>query len=76
VGLGKDFRAPDFADDVLDSHGGELLALFVDRVRLTTGADMSIGYQAQRLLTAFRRALGEDAARPLEIALIDAGLSR
>lgn len=73
IGLGERFFTREFPEDVLGTHGTELVAFFAERVRNTSSRDHMMSYRIRELVEALRRAVGEVIAQPLVEAAKEGG---
>lgn len=73
IGLGERYFTGEFPDDVLSTHGVELVAFFAERIRNTSDRDHMISYRVRQLVEAVRGGTGEEIAHPLIEAAKDGG---
>lgn len=74
IGLGTRFFSWAFPEDVLATHGSELVAFLAERVRNTDGTDYTMQYRVRSLVETVRGAVGDFMVRPLVDAATEKGL--
>jgi hypothetical protein len=65
IGLGERFFNREFSEDVISTHGGELVAFLAERVSNTGRHDYMMSYRVRELVDAVRSGVGDVVAKPL-----------
>ncbi|GAA2225351.1 DUF4020 domain-containing protein [Promicromonospora sukumoe] len=73
IGLGDQYRPPDFPVGALESHGPDLVNHLADRIRNSSPTGWLIPHAVRRLLEAVRAKLGDAASLPLMDAAAQSG---
>lgn len=73
VGLGEQYRAPDFPKGLLESQGEEFVAHLAERVRNSTPAGWHVPHEVRELIKSIRATLGDSGVQPIVDAARDSG---
>jgi hypothetical protein len=73
IGLGAQYRAPQFSEGVLESRGAELVAHLAERVRNSEPEGWLIPHEVRELIEVIRRVMGDGGVQPIVEAAREQG---
>lgn len=76
LGLGSGRLSTECSREALESHGGELVRYYADRVRHSNSSEPLLAYRVNKLVRFIRDTVGDEIAQPLIAVALEKGYFR